>query len=197
MKKTLLLATFLGGCLFINAQTLQSDDFSALNIGNIGTDITGATPGQGNYYTFTSVGANTDFQIYSEAGDYGNAFQITGPSTDTGTKYMWKDGLDTAWASRTSGNDIIEVEFDFFTGPATTSKNAMRVYLYDSSYKIIAGLRYTPETRVISGIAYYNNAGTINTYAFFLGAGNTNLTLTADTWVRMGFSFNKTNGEVI
>lgn len=196
MKKTLLLITFLGGCFFMNAQTLQSENFGGLTLGNIGTDLTGTTAGQGSYFTFSSTGSNADFQVYNEGGDYGNALQINGSTTDTGTRFMWQDGLEAAWNSRTSGNNIIEVEYDLYTGPVTTSKNSMRVYLYDTTDKIVAGFRYTPETRVISGLAYYNNAGTINTYAFFLGAGGTNLTLTANTWVRLGFSFNQTTGEV-
>ncbi len=198
MKKTLLLVTLLGGCLFVNAQLLQSDDFSALTLGNVGTDMTGVTPGQGGYLTFSNSGANSDWQIVNEGGTYGNVFQLTGPPTSTvATKFMWKDGLPDLWTSRTSGNDIIEIEYDFFTGPATTSKNTMDVRLYNASFQAVAGLRFVMETKVITGLARYEDANNAeNTYVFNLGASSAPMPLAPDTWVRIGFAFNKTTGEV-
>lgn len=198
MKKTLLLATFIGGCIFINAQTLQTDDFSTLIVGNVGTDMTGVTPGQGGYLTFSSSGANSDWQIVDDGGEHDNVFQLTGPpSATTATKFMWKDGLATAWGTRISGNDIIEIEFDIFTGPSTTSKNGMGVRLFNPSGQTVAGFQLIMETKILSGIARYGDmSNPVNSYAFNLGAGNTALTLTANTWYRLGFAFDKTTGDV-
>ena len=50
MKKTLLVL-FLSSLNVITAQTLQSENFTTLSVGNIGTDLTGAAPGQGGFYT--------------------------------------------------------------------------------------------------------------------------------------------------
>lgn len=196
MKKLLLSIAFLTTSFYSQAQVLLSDNFNSLTVGNIGTDITGATTGQGGFYTDAAGGAATNFQIVNEGGAYGNVVQLTGSSTATGTRYLWRDGLTAAWTGRTAGNDIIEVDYEFFTGPVTTSKNTVRVILYNSDYtKVLGGLSMVLDTKVISGLSYYDNAGTLGNYLFNLGS--TPVALTANTWVRVGFSFNKTTGEVI
>lgn len=196
MKKILLSIAFLITSVYSQAQVLLSDDFNSLTVGNIGTDLTGATVGQGGFYTDATGGANTNFQIVAEGGAYGNVVQLTGSATATGTRYLWRDGLSAAWTARTSGNNIFEVDYEFFTGPVTTSKNTVRVVLYNSDYtKVLGGLSMVLDTKVISGLSYYDNAGTLGNYLFNLGA--TPVALTANTWVRVGFSFNKTTGEVI
>ncbi|MCB0448373.1 MAG: T9SS type A sorting domain-containing protein [Gelidibacter sp.] len=196
MKKTLLLVTFISGCFFANAQSLQSENFNALTIGNVGTDITGVTAGQGGWLTYTAVGANSNFQIVNEvSGPYVKVLQITGPANATDTRYVWKDGLNTAWAARTSGNNILDIEYDFFTGPATTSKSSTGMRLFNAAGQTMAGFQFIHETKILTGLARYNNNGTINTYSFNLVTGG--LVLTANTWYRIGFSFNKTTGQVI
>jgi hypothetical protein len=197
MKKTLLL--LLGTLGSLSAQTLQSDNFNSLSVGNIGTDLTGATAGQGGFLTYIlAAGTNASFQVVVEGGAYGNVIQMTGSNTASNTRYMWKNGLPTTWAARTSGNDVIQVEYDFFTGPTSTSKNQIRMVIYDvTGAKILAGLTMTQDTKIIQGMANYNNAGTIGNYVFNLGAAGATLPLTANTWVKVGFTFNFSTGEVI
>lgn len=200
MKKTLLLATFLGGCFILNAQMLESADYEGLTIGNIGTDLTGATAGQGGYYTFSvtpiTTATNADFQIVNDVVSQGKVFQINGPANASESKITWKVDLTTTWGTRTLGNDIIEVEYDFFTGAATTSKSTTGFRLYNPSGQTVAGFRFVPETKVITGLARYNNNGTVGTYFFNLGAAGAALPLSPSTWYRIGFAFNKTTGEV-
>lgn len=198
MKKTLL---FIMMCTvnYIFAQTLQSENFNALTIGNVGTDLTGVTPGQAGMYTYVAAsGNNSNFQIVNEGGAYANVLQIVGSATASNSRFLWKDGLASAWSTRTSGNDVIQVEYEFFTGAASTSKNQIRIALYDASgAKVLAGLTMTQDTKIIQGIANYDNAGTIGNYLFNLGASGATLPLTANTWVKVGFTFNKTTGQVI
>jgi hypothetical protein len=200
MKKQLLLISFLIS-MSSYAQVIATEDFESLTVGNVGTDITGTTAGQGGWYTYNSAGGTnnnvTNYQIIDQSGN--KKFQLTGSDAATGSKYMWKSGFATAWTNRVAGNNIVEVEVDFYTGSATTSKNTVRVVLYDNNTtatKVIAGLYYIPETRAFHGLAYYNNAGTLNTYFFKLGAANTDLILNANTWYRLGFSWNSDTGEV-
>jgi hypothetical protein len=195
MKKLLLSITLALTFIISNAQVIINDNHNSLTVGNVGTDFAGATPGQGNYYTAGL--ANSEFTIASDVVTQGKVVNIIGSSTATGTKYMWKD-ISTDWAGRTSGNNILNVEFDVFTGAATTSKNTARVYIYSSDGSVcLAGLSLNFETKAISGIAYYDNAGTLNTYLFNLGAANAVLNLTANSWVRLGISYNTTTREVI
>lgn len=200
MKKQLLLISFLISISSF-AQVIATEDFESLSIGNVGTDITGVAAGQGGWFTYNSAGGTnnnvTNYQIVDQSGN--KKFQLTGSDAATGSKYMWQSGFATAWTNRVVGNNIVEVEVDFYSGSATTSKNTVRLVLFDNNTtatKTIAGLYYIPETRAFHGLAYYNNAGTLNTYYFKLGAANTDLILNANTWYRVGFSWNSDTGEV-
>jgi hypothetical protein len=195
MKKILLSITLALTFVISNAQVLINDNHNSLSVGNVGTDFTGVTPGQGNYYTGGL--ANSEFTIASDVPTQGNVVNIIGSATATGTKFMWKN-VTSAWAGRTSGNNVLNLEFDVFTGATTTSKNTARVYIYSSDGSAcLGGLSLNFETKAISGIAYYDNAGTLNNYLFNLGASNAVLNLTASTWVRLGISYNTTTREVI
>lgn len=196
MKKLLLFISIIGTFIGASAQVLDSDNFNTLTVGNIGTDITGVTPGQGLWQTSVSGGANTDFQIIDNGAPHGNVLQLTGSSTATGTRFMWKDGFSDVWGFRDAGNDILQVEYDFFTGPATTSKNTQRIMIFNTDRtKFLGGLIFAEDTKIISGLSYYNNAGTLGNFSFNPTSGA--VVLAANTWVRMGFSFNLTTGQVL
>ena len=211
MKKTLLTLLIITGVSFGYSQILQQDNFNTLTIGNVGTDITGTTPGQGSWLTFVGSGStnsnNSNFQIYSEGGAYGNALEMTGSNTASGTRFMWKDGLTSSWASRTVGNNIIEVEFDYFTGGTTSSNNSFRVYIYsdEATPKVLAGIGITrnltvssvPYTNVVQGFGHWTSTPGTGTYSFGLGPNATTpYTLPANTWVRIGVAFNVTTGHI-
>jgi hypothetical protein len=211
MKKLLLLSLVLSSS-FASAQVVQSEDFNGLTIGNIGTDATGVTAGQGDWFTFTSNGTdpttgtnagNSNFQVVTSGFNATNGLKIVSSNGNKGNRFMWKDGLDTAWGSRTEGNNIIEVEYDFFTGPATTStaQFGVRLYATDNSVtpaatRTVNGFVYTMNTRVLQGVAYLNNAGTFGTFLINLVA-TPGLVLNADTWYRIGFAYDTTTGEAV
>ena len=210
MKK-LLLSAFIIASSVSSAQIAVNENFEAYVLGDIGTDVTGATPGQYQWLTTANNGAipttttnagNTNFQIADVGGMNGKVLQIAGPNGDKGLRLMTRDGLPGFWALRTSGNNILEVEFDFYTGAATTSANALRALLYDATgTKILSGISFSMNTKIISGVGYYDNSaatgGTIANYLFNLGTGTpSTLTLPANTWVRVGLSYNYTTGEM-
>ena len=210
MKKILLLM-FAFSVSLANAQVLQSEDFNTLNNGDVGTDITGVTPGQGEWLTFSTNGAapttsdnagNSNFVIVDNGNEVTNGLKIIGANGNKGSRYMWKDGLGTAWDGRDLGNDIIEVEFDLYTGAATTSTAQVGVRLFGTDDSVtpsvtrtLNGFVYTMNTRVLTGVAYLNNAGTYNTFLITLQTGG--LILDADTWYRIGFAYDSNTGETI
>ena len=205
MKK-LLLILFVTSSTFVGAQVLQSDNFDALTLGNVGTDFTGLTAGQGNWFTLANNGAapttttnagNSNFQIVA-SGASGQGVKIVGADGNKGSRFMFKNDLGTLWAARTPGNDIIEVEYDLYTGPASTSKDqyGLRLYGMDgASLRTLNGFVFNMDTKVLAGVAYLNNGGTFGTYLITLQTGG--LILTADTWVRIGFAYDSTTGETI
>jgi hypothetical protein len=208
MKKLLLLL-LISSSSYIGAQTLQEDNFNTLTLGDVGTDNTGLTAGQGGYFTSTSNGAapttgsnssTTNFQVVASGNETTQGLKITSSNGNKGSRFLWKDGLLDAWALRVEGNEIIEVEYDFFTGPATTStaQSGVRLYGTDDTVtpavaRVLNGYVYNANTRVLQGVAYLNNAGTFGTFLITLTTGG--LILTADTWYRAGFAYDTTTGE--
>jgi len=209
MKKTLLLLVAVAATQTSFGQEIfMTEDFSNFTPGNLGTDFTGATAGQGGLYTFASNGAvptttnnasNENFQIVVSDGD--NALQLTGPNGDKGSRIAWKGGLADHWAARADGNNIIEVEFDFYTGATTDSQNNMRMVIYDvTRLKVLGGFSVNMATKVISGVANYDASaqpgGSIGNYLFFLGGNGVELTLDEESWVTLGVSYDYTTGRV-
>jgi hypothetical protein len=210
MKK-LLLTAFIAFTFTASAQVLQSDNFDAYTVGNVGTMTDGTVEGQGGWLQFVGTGSdntdNNNFQIIAGTGT-DKDFKITGSSIAGGTRFMWKDGLVSAWENRVVGNDIIEVEFDYYTGGTTTSLNDFRVYIYsdEATPKVLAGIGVsknlvvsgTSFKNVVRGFCHWTSTPGTGTYSIGLGASATEpATLPEDTTVRLGFSFNKTTAEVI
>ncbi|SMP03357.1 T9SS type A sorting domain-containing protein [Chryseobacterium profundimaris] len=187
MKRKLLISLFcLGSLCSFNSQVLQQENFDALNIATI--------VGQGGYQKLN--GANSDYMVATATS--GKNLKIIGAATaGTGSaRFLWKDGLDAAWASRTAGNNIIQIEYDFFTGPASVSNNAGGIELYDSTYNYyLGGLTMQQSDKTIFGI--YTTGATVTLTD--LGAGTPTpapVVLPANTWVRVGFAYNTINGTV-
>ena len=210
MKKILLIITLALSLQCINAQVLESDDFTALTVGNIGTDLTGAAAGQGGW--FTGNGLATDYQVVSQTSPYGNAIKLTGESsTATTTRFLFKTQFATNWGTRTAGNNIVEVEFDLNTGALSASRNSFTCRLYNdaSSALTLAGIYLdknyastaAPTVLIpnsLRGLARYTVGTSTGSYSFGLGPdATTQLVFPDDTWIRVGFSWNQTTGEVI
>lgn len=197
-KKLLFLCTALSAFSFTNAQEFIFDNYNALTIGNIGTDVTGLAAGQGGYHT--AGGANSDYQIVADVPAQGNVVQLTGSATATGNKFLFKD-IDASWAARTAGNNVINVQFDIYTGAATTSKNEARFYIFnDDGSTVLGGFTLNLATKALSALAWYDpNNGTnpIGFYSFNLGASNAVVTLPASSWVKIGVAYNTTTRQVI
>lgn len=206
----------------LQAQVILTEDCESLTVGNVGTDFTGVTAGQSNWYTRTLAVANgnANYQVAAIGAPYGNVIKITGfnganvtnPTVaTTNSRFMYKD-ISSDWNFRDAGNDITEVEYDFFTGPATTSSNIMRVALYDgatnvATSKVLAGFIITMSNLTVRGLGHYDpvangGTGTVGAFSFTLASNGatppvfSDLTLQPSTWYKLGFSYNYTTGEM-
>lgn len=207
MKKTLLLLA-LGTTFLTNAQTLVTENFNTLVVGNVTTETTGVTAGQGSYFLFSNNGAApttstnaavTNSQIVA-GGNASLGLQLTGPDGDKGGRFLWKDGLPTIWATRTAGNNIVELEIDINPGAGTTtSRNTIGAYIYDAAgTKVLAGFVVRAATRELLLVAYSTPTGApaAANYTYNLAAAP-GIVLPASVFSRVGVSFNKTTGQVI
>lgn len=203
-SKLLFLCIALSTFSLSNAQQLQSEDFNSLTIGNVGTDITGATAGQGGINTFATNGTapttttnagNSLFQIVS-SGNASNGMSLTGPNGDKGSLFAWKNGLGASWATRTTGNEIIEVEVDVFLGSLSTSVNRHGVRIYDAAgTKTLVGFQVNTSTGELQLIAYSTpGANPTGNYSYSIIAAP-GVLLTPNSWSRIGISYNKTTNE--
>jgi Secretion system C-terminal sorting domain len=188
------------------SQEIISENFNSLPIGNLGTDITGAIPSNG-FITTSNNGAtpttgtnagNSNFQIVAYDSNHLNVFQLEGTNGDKGSRNLWFENFPSLWSLRDSGKNIIEVEFDLFTGTAGgTSENTKAFYVFDETYtKILSGFLFNTKTLALSGVSYFAPGAPIPSanYIFFLGQEQ-DLILPENTWVRLGFSFNKDTAQ--
>lgn len=205
MKKLLLSISLITTCFASAQDNVYSEDCSSFTVGNIGTSLTGATAGQGGWFTTipataSPAGSNSDFQIVDAGTPNGNCIQISGTpgSATTGqTRGMFKS-FNADWTNRTAGNDVVQLEYDMFSGTASASKNTFRNYIFSDDNTIaMAGFYYVPETLELRGWAQYDNAGTIGYYTFGLGTtAAPSLILEPDTWYRIGVSYDYNTGDI-
>lgn len=176
----------------VNAQQLTYDDFETLEIGNLGGDVNGSVPGQGGYYTFCSL--LSDFQIVDSNSPNSKALQVTGNSFGADYRIAWNDNFINLWPFRNLGNNIAEIEFDFFTGNDSGIESEHGLKILDNTFdKILAGFDFKTDTNKLMGLVYSNLNGTPTNNYFELS--NTEIILPENTWVRLGMSFNKITGE--
>lgn len=190
MNKTLL-SLMLVSSIYGNAQILQQENFDALNTA---TAIGQSSPA----YELYGTTSNADYSIVTSG--TGKALQISAPGTvataAAGYRYMWKSGLIAAWAARTSGNNVFQVEYDYFTGGATASNNGGGIeVINDPAGKVFCGLSVHQATKTVIG--FYTTAAGVDS-STDLGVGTTPaaVTLPPNTWVRLGFAYNSTNGTL-
>jgi hypothetical protein len=201
MKKLLLLSLFIFP-LLSNAQVLLTENFNSLNVGNISNETTGAVAGQGSYYLFSSNGTPpttttnagvTNAQIVA-SGNASKGILLEGPNGDLGSRFVWKDGLSTLWSSRTTGNEIIELELDINPGAGTsTSRNTFGAYIFNAAGdRVLAGFTVRAATRELVLVAYSTPTGsTVNNWSYSLAAAP-GIQLPANTFSRIGISYNVT-----
>ena len=193
MKKILLSAALIAA-FSLSAQVLESDNFNALTLGNLTTDPTGATAGQGGFRTSLGTGGvASEAQIVSYDAAHGNSLQMTGSSGITPNKYVWKNGISTTWPTRTPGNDILKLTVSIYTGSPATGVARGGAAIFNTGFtKYITGIGYDYTSQKIVGYANYTINGNTGNYVFTLGAN----TYPANTWVNVSTTFNLATGAV-
>lgn len=200
MKKQLLLAAFLMGSFFTATAQESTFDFNDLTVGNIGTDLTGVTAGQGGWFTGASAGnpatstwTNEAFQVVANDAEHVNAFQISGPNGAGGGAFMWQM-LD--WDGRTAGNDNVVVQVEYYTGTAeAVSKNYAAIALYNAdATKVLGGFLIDKSNLDMYAYLYAEGQqGDANVIGDLVEGG---YTLPENTWVKLAFVYNYADGTV-
>src|SRR5690606_9230767 len=200
MKNILILIPLLFSNL-IHCQVLYEETFDNYTLGNLGTDYSGVIPGQGGWLTdiqfFQGVKNNSFSTIANETGK-GKVLAISGPVPVTAfNMYVTKTGLDNEIDQRTAGNNVIKLEFDFFTGSEQPNiKNTGRNYIFlgyvlpITHSNAVVKYRYFPKTGAIGVDHYGNNKPVI------LNNAQTEPVLPFNTWVTFRVYLDYTNKKV-
>ena len=174
---------FFTGLLFIcnvNAQVLSSygDNFEALSLGDIQDQ--GIAPH--TWHHNGSDDARPFFQV-EDSPENGKVMAITGPSGSdawlyTGaSKNIWRNAFGAAWATRTAGNNVVVVEFDFNPRAASSSQNNFSVEIMGNNDSPVAGITIGKNGLGINGNTGENKCHVMYASTIAVGTpsdGNTN-----------------------
>ncbi len=187
-----------------NADMLvSSQNFNGLTIGNLASDTTGVTAGQGGWYIFGSVASYAQIVADPNAANTngatahngGQVLQTQAATSGTSTRFTWNDDVFNTMSANPVGNNLFVMTYDFYMdGPSATSTNRYGNYLYDTTgTKIIAGCTMQNNTGQFYLLSNYNNAGTIGNFSFSTGTSGI---LARNTWYTFQYSFNSTTGRL-
>lgn len=105
----------------LNAQMLWSETFDNYTLGNVGTDVTGNIPGQGNWYTrglfLGNDVVNENYRIEFETGR--GKYMILESATIEergvfkGSFRHMINNIGSIWALKDSANNILKIEFEY------------------------------------------------------------------------------------
>ena len=116
MKKSLLILTAVLYFNSIYSQVLYTENFDSYNTGYLGTDPTGAVPGQGGWLTMSLyTQTNAFFTIVNETGR-GKVFNMSTGLSPKEYLYVEKEISKPTFDSRNPGNDVLMFEVDYYTG---------------------------------------------------------------------------------
>src|SRR5690606_16125064 len=136
MKNLLLFTIAFFTVSITNAQVLYDEGFETYTLGNLGTDFTGVTPGQGGWYTQCSAIGTKDNSLFTVTNEpnKGNVLTLSsGTTTPTNVSNLAKKiDLNTLIDNRNSGNNVIKFEIEYYTGaqhqPKTYGQSIILAY---------------------------------------------------------------------
>lgn len=116
----------------VHAQVLWSENFESYTLGNVGTDVTGTVPGQGNWYTqrvYTSDDvSNENFRINHDArrGKYLilESTTIEERGVFKGISRYMQNNIGSIWSLKDTTNNILKIEFEYNYYFYTNSSNS-------------------------------------------------------------------------
>ncbi len=194
-KQVLFVATLLFATQLTTAQVLYSENFDNLTLGNVGTDFTGATPGQGGWYTLSNTAtanqSNNYFKIIAEPG-MGKVLEITSPFVNNNTSNrtntaIIKD-LEKNWKNRTVGNDVLKIEYDFYTNESLTNITS------DNGHMILAIKQYALFYLYYSGVTGSTRVPYVTTGG--VGTILSSIILPKKTWLKVVYYVDFTNQKL-
>jgi len=187
MKNILLITIALFTVSITNGQVLYDEDFETYTLGNLGTDFTGVTPGQGGWLTLCSPIKTKDNSLFTITNEpnKGNVLTLSsGTATPTNISNLAKKtDLNTLIDNRNSGNNVIKFEVEYYTGaqPQPDTYGQSIVLAYDAAD--------IANTRLISYLFHFANQIAVyskdDISGVNLGKSNTLPKIPYSTWMTL------------
>lgn len=193
MKKLLLMSAFALSTAVVTAQVIEADNYDTYTLGDVGTNFAFGAPGQGGM--FLNGGSAPDYQIVNIDAAHDKSFQVTtgAGAVAADNRQAVKLGFGAAWSARTAGNDVLKATFEVYTGSSTG--NVYAGTNVTNATAGIVGLRYNSATKMFVGMANLTSNATQAT-GFYNITGISAATFPANTWVTVGFTYDKVNGVI-
>lgn len=200
MKKILLTIALCYTFLSTTAQVLDFENFDNHPTGVMGGDISGTIFGRKYWYSFATANTYseiTDFNIYNGGNpDTGRYVHIDGFQYSTpGAKYLWKYNFPYYWGNRTLGNDVLEIETDYYSRASTSSLNELGFMILDQTQsKVLAGFKFNEFGKIYAWL-YSNSTNGYGNFNYLLGDSGFSITLPKGEWVKLILRYDKNTGN--
>ncbi len=102
----------------IDAQVLYNETFDNYTLGNLGTDPSGAVPGQGGWYTEMFQTVNNNYATITAETNKGKALTLASAATAPYkcNLFVKRTDMATFIDQRSAGNNVLKFEIEYFTG---------------------------------------------------------------------------------
>ncbi|KAA5537877.1 T9SS type A sorting domain-containing protein [Paenimyroides baculatum] len=165
MKKTTLFTLILILSVeFISAQVLFTENFDTYPVGDLNTDYTGTTVGQGGWLVSRYSNGSDTALVTTETGK-GKALTIkTNTNTSSGINIKQAQGvINNLWNNRSAGHDILKFEYEFHGSGIYHAVGGI-----SSQGSVLANALFFPgQNRISVGYWHTNNISAQNTVKFY------------------------------
>ena len=160
-------AVFLGYMAY--AQSLYTEDFEGYLLGNLGTDPTGAIPGQGGWLTVTNTKGTKNNNAFTIVNDPVKnkvlqlVLNVANTDDDVRVFKLLNDLID----NRTPSNNVIKFEIDYYAGTASqvhlSGYSGFRLWQESTYDKYLFSIEVHATTGSVKATVFN---GAINKYIF-------------------------------
>lgn len=194
----------LAACIAFGARAdfvLSSCNFDSFTPGLLTAAANGTTPGQGDWFAFTSSTSSpaANFNVANDpaAGSgHGLCLSITGGTTlqgNNGDRAAWTNNVHDSIGLRGPGEDVVVSTFEMYVGGLSTSKNRVGAVLLDpTGAKTLSGLYLQANTRQLYIASYATSGSTTGNTVTSLGSG---AVLQLNAWYTFMCAFDMATGQ--
>ncbi len=183
---------FIISFLFLNnltAQVLYTENFDNHSVGNLGTNTTGAIPGQWGWLTYSqNTQSNSFFTIVNETGR-GKVLDISTGLTSAEGFMAVKTNLSPLINNRNAGNNVLMFEIDYYTGSKQASNAAGNI----SVINIVGNGSVVTHPLYLTYIGINKTNGEISASSFVF---KDHYYLPFNTWIKFVFYLDYANRKV-